>query len=93
MLSCQFLTAKLAFIVTVFIYQVINPINTRAFRLKLPRGAQSGKPLRKSPLITMTKNFASNLLSQGSIEQDYLSKNLKNLSFADLINFSTEFQY
>ena len=91
MLSCQFLTAKLAFIVTVFIYQVINPINTRAFRLKLPRGAQSGTPLRKSPLIT--KNFASNLLSQGSIEEDYLSKNLKNLSFADLINFNTEFQY
>ena len=89
MLSCQFLTAKLAFTVTVFIYQVVNPINTRAFRLKLPRGT----PLRKSPLITKTKNFASNLLSQGSIEQDYLSKNLKNLSFADLINFSTEFQY
>ena len=32
---------------------------------------------------TMNKNFASNLLSQGSNEQDYLSKNVKNLSFWD----------
>ena len=30
---------------------------------------------------SMNKNFASNLFFQGSIEQDYLSKNIKNLSF------------
>ena len=30
----------------------------------------------------MKKKFASNLLSYGSIEQDCLSKNVKNLSFA-----------
>ena len=30
---------------------------------------------------TLKKNFASNLLSQGSIKQDYLSKKIKNLSF------------
>ena len=47
---------------------------------------------------TMNKNFASNLLSQGSIEQDYLSKNVKNLSFLGCLikikiselNFRTE---
>ena len=42
----------------------------------------------------MNKNFASSLLSQGSIEQDYLSKNVKNLKFLKIqisvLNFSTE---
>ena len=41
----------------------------------------------------MNKNFASNLLSQGSIEQDYLSKNVKNSVlgvFNKNFNFSTE---
>ena len=43
---------------------------------------------------TMKKNFASNLLSQDSIEQDYLSKNLKSVFevFNKNINFSTEFE-
>ena len=39
----------------------------------------------------MQKNlFESKLLSQGSIEQDHLSKNVKNLGSSKKINFSTE---
>ena len=46
----------------------------------------------------MTKTFASNLLSQGSIEQDNLSKNAKKFSFLEnlikisisVLNFGTE---
>ena len=46
----------------------------------------------------MRKNFASSLLSQGCIEQDYLSKNVKKISFLgcliknsiSVLNFSTE---
>ena len=38
----------------------------------------------------MNKNLASNLLSQGSIEQEYLSK---NEVFDKNKKFSTEFQY
>ena len=34
-----------------------------------------------SVLNTMNKNFASNLLSQGSIEQDNLPKNVKKIEF------------
>ena len=44
----------------------------------------------------MSKNFASILLSQDSIEQDYLSKKIKNLPFWVFnknLNFSIEFQY
>ena len=44
----------------------------------------------------MNKSFALNLLSQGSIENDYLSKNEKVLVFwvfNENRNFSTEFQY
>ena len=33
------------------------------------------------PLNTMTKTFPSKLLSQGSIEQDNLSKNAKSVRF------------
>ena len=44
----------------------------------------------------MNKNFGSNLLFQGSIEQEFLPKNIKisvsGVSNKD-INFSTEFQY
>ena len=45
-------------------------------------------------LNTITKNFASRLLSQGSIAQDYPSKIVKKFSFGEFkrnINFSTEF--
>ena len=50
------------------------------------------------PLNTMTKAFASKLLSQASIEQDNLSKNAKNFSFfgklikisISVLNFRTE---
>ena len=44
----------------------------------------------------MKKPFASHLLFQGSIEQDYLSKDKKVsvfVMFNKNINFSTEFQY
>ena len=30
---------------------------------------------------TMIKSFASNFFSQGSVEQEYLSKNVKDFSF------------
>ena len=36
------------------------------------------------PLNTITKTFASKLLSQGSIEQDNLSKNAKNFRFGGI---------
>ena len=42
----------------------------------------------------MKKNFASNLLSQGSTEEDYLPKNVNNVNFWGVnenINFNTEF--
>ena len=55
---------------------VINPTNTRVFRLKLPGGA--GKIF---PFNTMNKNFPPDLPFQGSIEEDYLSKNIKNLIY------------
>ena len=38
----------------------------------------------------MNINFASNLLSQGSTEQDNLSKNVKKNSFISVLNFNTE---
>ena len=41
---------------------------------------------------TMNKNIASNLLFQGSIEQDYLSKNIKKLSFGGFLQ-KYKFQY
>ena len=41
---------------------------------------------------TMNKNIASNLPFQGSIEQDYLSKNIKNLSFWGVLQ-KYKFQY
>ena len=44
----------------------------------------------------MNKSFALNLLSQGSIENDYLSKNKKVCVFwvfDENRNFSTKFQY
>ena len=45
----------------------------------------------------MNKNLASNLFSQGSIEQEYLSKNVKKKSIFEVSNknkkFKTEFQY
>ena len=51
-----------------------------------------GAPPRESfiPLNTMNKNLASNLLTQGSIEQEYLSK---NEVYDKNKKFSTEFQY
>ena len=63
-----------------FYYLVINPTNTGVFRLKLPGDVQSG-PRENLSTNTINKNFAPNLLSQGSIGQNYLSKNVKNLSF------------
>ena len=60
----------------------MNPTNTGSFRLKSPNGGTESVNLPENLSInTINKNFASNLLSQGSIEQDYLSKNVKNLSF------------
>ena len=47
------------------------------------------------PLNTITKNFASKLLSQASIAQDYPSEIVKKFSFGEIkrnINFSTEIQ-
>ena len=44
----------------------------------------------------MKKYFASDLLSQGSNEQDYLVKDVENSvfgMFSKNINLSTEFQY
>ena len=44
----------------------------------------------------MKKYFASNLLSQGSNERDYLLKDVKNSVFGMFnknVNLSTEFQY
>ena len=65
--------------VTIFIHHlVINHTNTGVFTLKLPSGAQSGCTTQIIFLLnTMNKNFTSNLHSQGSIEQEYLSKNEK----------------
>ena len=82
-LNSYFSTANLAFIVTLSIdYLVINPTNTRVFRLKLPRGCTKCWTIQKIfSLNTMNKNFPSNLLSQGSHEQNYLSANVKNFSF------------
>ena len=53
---------------------VINRANTGVFRLNLV-GAEN------LSINTMKKIFESNLLFQRSIEQDYLSKNIKSLSF------------
>ena len=60
---------KLVFTGTFSIYHlVINPTNTGVLRFKLLGGAQSGCTTQKIfPLNTMNKNFASNLLSQGSM--------------------------
>ena len=70
-----FSTANLVFTVTLFIYRlVINHTNTGVFRLKLPEG-----PRNNFLLIPWTKILLQICL--GSIEQDYLSKNIKNLSF------------
>ena len=92
-------TANLVYTVTLSIYHlVINLTNSRDFRLKLPKGAQSGAPFRIFFLLnTMNESLAPNLLSQGIIEQDYLSKNIKKSVFVvlikasiDVVNFSTE---
>ena len=74
---------NLVFKVTFTIYHLlIDSTNTGVFRHKLSGGAQSGCTTQKIFLLnTMNRNFASNLLSQGSIEQDYLPKNVKTFSF------------
>ena len=65
--------------VTFSIYHlVISLINTGVFRPENPRGFTEWYTAQKMfPLNTMTKNFASKLFSQGSIELDNLSKNAK----------------
>ena len=84
-----FSTANLFFTVTLFIYHlVISHTNTGVFTLKLPSQAQSGCTTQITFLLNaMNKNLAPNLLSQGSIELEYLSKNVKNIQFLrSLIN-------
>ena len=84
-----FSTANLFFTVTLFIYHlVISHANTGVFTLKLPSQAQSGCTTQIIFLLNaMNKNLAPNLLSQGSIELEYLSKNVKNIQFLrSLIN-------
>ena len=94
-----FSAANLVFTPTLFIYDlVISHTDIGVFTLKLPSVAQSGCTTQIIFLLnTMNKKFASNLLSQGSIEQEYLSKNLENQFLRCLIkievsvlNFSTE---
>ena len=86
------MTANLVFTVTLSIYRlVINLFNAGGFRLKLPQACTENISIN-----TIDKNFASNLLFQGSIEQNYLSDNKKISGFAVFnknINFNTEFQY
>ena len=48
--------------------------------------------MKNRSINTMNKNIASNLLFQGSIKQDYLSKNIKNLSFWGVLQ-KYKFQY
>ena len=94
-----FSTANLVFTPTLFIYDlVISHTDISVFTLRLASGAQSARTTQTIFLLnTMNKKFASNLLSQGSIEQEYLSKNLENQFLRCLIkievsvlNFSTE---
>ena len=69
---------------------VINPIILLFSDLETSGGAKSVKPLKKIlPLNTMIYFFtvahttvfiSSKLFSQGSIEQDYLSENMKHFS-------------
>ena len=73
--NSSFSTAGLVFTVTFSVYRlVINSTNTRAF--KVTRGCMENLSSN-----TMNKNFAYNLLFQGSVEQDYVSTNVKNLRF------------
>ena len=78
-----FCTANLFFTVTFFYLSFSNQhTNTDVFTLKSPSGAQSGCTTQ------------INLLSQGSIEQEYLSENINFFEVLnENINFSTEFQY
>ena len=72
-----FSNTNLVFTITLSIYRLVfNLTNTGVFRLKLPRDAR-----KIFLLIPWAKIFASNLLFQGNIEQNYLSNNIKNLSF------------
>ena len=92
-----FSTAELFVTVTLFIYHlVISHTNTAVFTLKLPSGAQSKCTTQIIFLLnTMNQNVASNLHSQGTIEQEYLSKNEKKSvseAFNKNVNFSTGFQ-
>ena len=82
--SIQLLTS---FTVTHFIYHlVISQINIGVFTLKLLSGAQSGCTSQIIFILNpMSKNCASNLLSQGNIEQEYLSKDLKKFQFLECL--------
>ena len=76
-----FCTANFFFNFNFFFYLSFSNqhTNTDVFTLKLPSGVQSGCTTQIIFLLnTMNKNFASNLLSQGSIEQEYLSENIKS---------------
>ena len=60
------------------------PLTISEFLDSYPRVHRVSAPLKNLSINTMNKNFISNLFSQGNIEQDYLSKNLKNLSVWDV---------
>ena len=92
-----FSTANLVFTVTLSIYHLVfNPTNIGVLRLKLRAGTQMVHHSENFSVNTMKKYFASNLLSQGSNERDYLLKDVKSSVFGMFnrnINLSTEFQY
>ena len=76
-----------------FLFIIFFHTNTGVFRLKFKEFTEWWTIQKIFPLITM--NFASNLLSQGSIKQDSLLKNIKNSVFREFhknFSFSTEFQ-
>ena len=66
-----FLSANLVFSVTLFIYHLL--VNHGVFRFKLP-GVHHSENLY---IKYHEQKICKNLLSQGSIEEHYLSKNVK----------------
>ena len=62
------------------------------FPEQLSRFTEACITLKIFPFNIMTKYFEQKLLSQGSINQDYLSKNIENFSFWK-ISWKYQFQY
>ena len=89
-LNSYFSTANLAFIVTLSIdYLVINPTNTRVFRLKLPRGCTKCWTIQKFSIKFAFSGQHWTELSIGQCKKFQFLECLIKISIS-VLNFSNE---